>query len=270
MSNPFSYSAKSVVVTGASSGVGAALVQMLRELDAQRIVAVDRRPCDGPVDHFVQADLSDPEAIDAVIESIEGEVHALFANAGVAATLPAPVVMAVNAFALRRLSFGLLPQMPAGAAIAVTASTGGGGWGAHLPGLLELVAIDDWDSSLSWVADHPDEAADVYAFSKEYAQVFTMWASKQTTERGVRVNSVCPGVIETPLLTDFNSTMGEPLLDWMISQGNGHSATPEQIAAVLAFLGSDASGYLNGANVIADGGFTGAMNTNQVDFAALG
>ena len=191
MSNPFSYSAKSVVVTGASSGVGAALVQMLRELDAQRIVAVDRRPCDGPVDHFVQADLSDPEAIDAVIESIEGEVHALFANAGVAATLPAPVVMAVNAFASGASASGMLPQMPAGAAMASPRPPEAAAGGPICP------ACSSWWRSTtgtrrSWVADHPDEAADVYAFSKEYAQVFTMWASKQTTSSGVRGNSVCP------------------------------------------------------------------------------
>jgi NAD(P)-dependent dehydrogenase (short-subunit alcohol dehydrogenase family) len=269
MTNAFSYHGKHAVVTGASSGVGAALVRMLRDLGAAIITGVDLKPCEGPVDRFVAADLADPTAIDRAITQIDGPVDVLFANAGVAATLPPNIVMGVNAFALRRLTFGLLAKIPDGGAVVITASTGGGMYGAHLEQLLELVAIEDWDDAQKWVVDHPEETADVYAFSKEYAQVFSMWASRATISRGVRLNSVCPGVIETPLLADFKTTMTEPLLDWMVSQGNGRRATAKEVAGALAFLGSDAAGYVNGTNLIADGGFTAALGTNQVDYSGL-
>jgi NAD(P)-dependent dehydrogenase (short-subunit alcohol dehydrogenase family) len=178
--------------------------------------------------------------------------------------------MAVNAFAPKRLTFALLDQIPSGGAVVNTASTAGGAWAERVGPILELVAIDDWDEAFAWMDDHPDLLADPYAFSKECAQVFSMWASKAATATGVRVNGVCPGVIETPLLADFNATMTEPVLDWMISQGNGRRATATDIANALAFLGSPAAAYVNGANLIADGGFSGAMATNQVDFSGLG
>jgi NAD(P)-dependent dehydrogenase (short-subunit alcohol dehydrogenase family) len=268
--DPFSYQDKHVVLTGASSGVGAALVAVLRSLDVGRITAVDRQPCSGDVDTFIETDLADPAAIDALIGQVDGPVDVLFNNAGVAATLPTPVVLAVNTLAPRRLALGLIDQIPAGGAIVTTASTAGSGWAERLGPILELLETDDWPAALAWIDDHPDVVADPYAFSKECAQVFTMWASKAASSRGVRIAGACPGVIETPLLADFTATMTEPVLDWMIAQGNGRRATAGDIANVLAFLGSDAAAYVHGANLIVDGGFTGAMLTNQVDYAALG
>jgi NAD(P)-dependent dehydrogenase (short-subunit alcohol dehydrogenase family) len=270
LTNPFSYEGKHAVVTGAASGVGAALVDLLRTLGVQRITAIDRNPCAGPVDAYCEADLSNQQGIDAAIDAVDGSVDVLFNNAGVAATSPPDVVFAVNALAVRRLTFGLLSQIPSGGAVVNTASTAGGGYAAHLTGLLELVAIDDWAAAARWIEDHPGDSVDIYAYSKEYSQVLTMWASKATIQHGVRLNSACPGVIETPLLSDFKATMTEPVLDWMVSQGNGRPATPMEIAGTLAFLGSDAARYVNGTNLIADGGFTGAMTTNQVDFSGLG
>lgn len=268
--DPFRYDGKHVVVTGAASGVGAALVTTLRDLGAATITGVDRDPCTGPVTTSVRTDLSDPASIDALLAGLDGPIDVLFNNAGVAATLPTPVVMAVNALAPRRLALGLLDRMAPGAAIVTTASTAGSGWAERLPAILELLAIDDWDEALAWIDAHPEAVADPYAFSKECAQVLTMWASKAASTRGVRVAGVAPGVIETPLLADFAATMTEPVLDWMIAQGNGRRATATDIANVLAFLGSDAAAYVHGVNLVADGGFTGAMATNQVDFAALG
>lgn len=66
---------------------------------------------------FIETDLSDSAAVDAAIAAIDGDVHALFNNAGVADTMPPRAVLAVNFLALRRLSEGLLDQVPAGGAI---------------------------------------------------------------------------------------------------------------------------------------------------------
>ena len=269
MANPFSYAGKRVVVTGGYSGVGAALVELLKELDADHVTVLDLKEPTGPADGFVQVDLSDRDAVDAAAASVEGPVHALFNNAGVAATLPAPVVMAVNYLAPRRLTEALLDRMPEGAAVANTASIAGGQWPTRLAEILELLAIDDWDKAMEWIDAHPDLTQDPYSFSKECMQVHTMRSSKATIGRGVRTNSVCPGIIDTPLIPDFEATMSRPLLDWTAAQGLGRFAQPREIASVLAFLGSDASAYLNGSNVIADSGFTAAFTTGQADLDAL-
>lgn len=268
MANPFGYDGKRVVVTGGASGVGAALVELLDELGAASVTVLDVKAPAGPVT-FVPTDLADPAAVDAAVEAIEGPVDVLFNNAGVAATLPARVVMSVNYLGPRRLTEALLDRMPPGAAIANTASIAGGQWPQRIGQILELLAIDDWDGSLRWVDEHPDLVADPYSFSKECMQVHTMRSSKATIARGVRTNSVCPGIIETPLIPDFEATMSRPLLDWTANQGLGRFATPAEIAAVLAFLGSDASAYMNGTNLVADSGFTASMATNQVDFSTL-
>ena len=86
--------------------------------------------------------------------------------------------------------------------------------------------------------------------------------------RGVRINSVCPSPIDTPLLPEFRETMSEKTIDWAIEQC-GRVATPNDIALVLAFLGGDASGFVNGVNLNVDAGFTAAMAMGQLDFAAL-
>jgi NAD(P)-dependent dehydrogenase (short-subunit alcohol dehydrogenase family) len=268
MTNPFSYDGKRVVVTGGASGVGAALVELLGDLGAASITVLDIKPPTASI-AFVETDLADPSSIDAAAGAIEGRVDVLFNNAGVAATLPPRVVMSVNYLGPRRLTQALLERMPSGAAVANTASIAGGQWPQRLPQILELLGIDGWDESLAWVDDHADLVADPYSFSKECMQVHTMKSSKATIAHGVRTNSVCPGIIETPLIPDFEATMSRPLLDWTAKQGLGRFATPAEIAAVLAFLGSDASVYLNGTNLVADSGFTASMATNQVDFSTL-
>ena len=89
---------------------------------------------------------------------------------------------------------------------------------------------------------------------------------------GVRTNSVCPGVIDTPLLHDFRRHMTEKIIDWMVDQSAG-ILTPSDIARTLVMLGSDASAAMNGHNMVADHGFMAWFmawfTTNQVDFASL-
>jgi NAD(P)-dependent dehydrogenase (short-subunit alcohol dehydrogenase family) len=268
MSNPFSYADKHVVVTGGASGVGAALVSLLTDLGAAGVTVIDVKPPAGGT-AYVQADLADPAAVDAAAAAVAGPVHALFNNAGVAATLPTAVVMSVNHLGPRRLTDRLLDRMPGGATVIYTASIAGGQWPQHLAKIQELLDIEDWDEALKWVESEHGLITDAYSFSKECVQVHVMRSAKATAARGVRTNSVCPGIIETPLIPDFEATMSRPLLDWTATQGIGRFAQPPEIAAVLAFLGSDASSYLNGTNLIADAGFTAAFTTGQVDYSTL-
>ena len=268
MANPFSYEGKRVVITGAFSGVGAALLELVNELGAEHVTVLDLKEPSGPATKFVPADLSSEAAVDAAIGEIEGPVHALFNNAGVAGTMPVRTVMAVNYLAVRRLTEGLAPKMPAGSAVAITASIAGGQWATHLAEITELLDVGGWDESLEWVDSHPDLFADAYSVSKEFMQVYTMRTAQESIRRGVRINSVCPAPIDTPLLPEFRETMTDKTIDWTIEQC-GRVATPNDIATALAFLGADASGYVNGVNLNVDAGFNAAMAMGQLDFAAL-
>jgi NAD(P)-dependent dehydrogenase (short-subunit alcohol dehydrogenase family) len=196
-------------------------------------------------------------------------VHALFNNAGVADTMPPATVISVNYLALRTLSEGLLPKIPDGGAIVNTASTAGGQWPTRIDMINEVLDLGgQWESTLAWLDSH-DIGTAPYFFSKELVQVYTMRSSRPTMQRGVRTNSVCPSPIDTPLLKDFRETMTDKLIDWNIEQGNGRPVTPREVGLVLAFLGSDAAAYVNGVNLLVDAGFTAAMTTGQVDFAAI-
>lgn len=263
------YQNKTVVVTGAATGVGAALVDRLRAAHAERIIALDIKPCNGPVHEFILADLSDPFAIDDAIRRLPENIHVLFNNAGVAATLPLPIVIGVNVLAPRRLIAGLHQRMPPGSAIINTASTAGGGFMERLAQILELLAIDDWCQSLDWVEAHPGLTQNPYGFSKECAQVLTLLKAAPLAKRGIRINSVCPGLIDTPLIAEFQTSMGAPILDWMTSQSGGRKAAPGEIADALAFLGSDAASYINGTNLLIDNGFSAAITTNQIDYSTM-
>jgi len=271
VSNPFSYTGKQVVVTGGATGVGAALLDLLSELGAPEVTVLDLKAPSGPHTRFLETDLSDPAAVDASVAAIDGPVDVLFNNAGVAATLPARVVLAVNYLALRHLSEGLLDRIPEGGAIVNTASTAGGMWADHLAQINELLDLGGWDTSLDWLDTNLEGVGgDSYSFSKEVVRVWGMRHSHATIARGVRTNSVCPAPIDTPLLEDFKQTIGENVMQWMVQQGTGRYMTAREVAMPLAFLGSDAAIYINGHDLVTDGGFNAAMTTGQVDFSGLG
>ena len=269
MKNPFSYQGKRVVITGAYSGVGAAAVELLASLEASEIIALDIKRPGGPITRFIETNMGDAAAIDAAAAAIEGPVHALFNNAGIAATNPALEVMKVNYLGVRRLSEALLPKIPEGGAIAITASIAGSQWAGHLAEILELLAISDREQAIAWIQDHAELVGGGYDFSKECLQVYTMKVSKATMARGVRTNSICPGPIDTPLLPDFKKSMTEALINWQIEQTYGKLATSEDVAKALVFLGCDASAFVNGLNLNVDAGFVAALTTGQLDFSTL-
>ena len=87
--------------------------------------------------------------------------------------------MSVNYLASRMLTLGLLPQIPSGGAVVNTASMAGGGWPANLPRILELIAVPGWADSIVWLETNDDLFGDVYGFSKQVVQVFTLDVSRQ-------------------------------------------------------------------------------------------
>lgn len=261
--NELSYAGKRIVVTGAYSGIGAALLPMLRDLGAEDITVLDLHRPETAVEHFIETDMGNPVAVDAAADAIGAGVDVLFNNAGVAATRPAEQVMRVNLLGLKRVTERLLPGMKEGGAIVNTASTAGNDWRQNLEAIMALLAIESWDEAMAWVHDHAETIADGYFFSKQAVQVYTMLLSRPAIRRGIRVNSICPSPVDTPLLADFRETISDAVIDWAIAEGAGRVATGEDMARSLVFLGSDLASYVNGVNLLVDGGFTAAVATGQ-------
>src|ERR1700752_2989444 len=108
------YTGKAVVVTGAATGVGAALLDLLAELGASDVTVLDIKQPSGPHKRFLQTDLSRKAAVEAAIGKLPDAIDVLFNNAGVADTLARDGVFKVNALAVRQLSETLLPRIPSG------------------------------------------------------------------------------------------------------------------------------------------------------------
>src|SRR5947209_3287259 len=207
MTDRFSYRGRHVVVTGGATGVGAALLEVLADLDCRDVSVLDIKAPAGPHARFIETDLSDEAAVEAAAAELDRPVDALFNNAGVNATAGLERTIAVNYLAPRRLAERLVPRMPEGAAIVNTASSAGNNWAAHTGEITELLAIDDWPASIAWVDGHRSlfegGHSDVYFFSKEVVQLWTLRYASTLRDSHVRLNSVCPAPIDTPLLADF-------------------------------------------------------------------
>ena len=271
MTHPFSYEGKHVVVTGGSRGVGAALLEVLAELGAGDVTVIDVKEPAGPHGTFISADLSEEVSTRDAAARVGGAVHAVFNNAGVADTSPPHVVMTVNYLAPRTLTEALLDRMPEGSAVVNTASMAGNLWrkrGDAIDELLALDLADGWKTSLAWYDEHAGALEQgPYNFSKEVVERWTLQCARRLGRRGIRINSVCPGPIDTPLLKDFRQTTSDQINDWMIREMAGRPISPREVAATLAFLGSPGASYLNGLNLDIDGGFAAAAATKQVDFS---
>jgi len=264
----FRYDGKRVIVTGAASGMGAATVAMLADVGAE-VHALDVKPVPGPVTQAIETDVGDPRSVDAALAKIGAPVHCLFNVAGVPQTLPAITVLRVNYLGLRHLTEGALSMMPAGGSVANVASIAGSQWAAHLETVGDLVDTDDFDAGVAWCDAHLEAQGDPYNFSKECVIVYTMRRSRDTMQQGVRMNALSPGVVESPMMPDFRAALGGEIIEWTAQQANGRLGRPEEMAPPLVFLGSDEASYVNGSNLIADGGFSAALATGRVDFASF-
>ena len=257
-------SEKVIVLTGASSGIGAATAEKLAAEGHQLITLDIKEPPPGSAQHII-CDMNDPGAIEAAAAKIEGNIDGLLNVAGVPGTLPADVVIGVNILGLRCLSDLLLPRIRQGGAIVNIASIAGFTWQRRKNEINEFLDTADFSTGLAWWNDHKDELKiDSYTFSKECVVVLTMRQAGQALARGSRANSVSPGPVETPILPDFRRQVGEEQLDWVISK-TGRAAQPEDIAEVVCFLATGTSGWVNGRDIIVDGGYSAGITARWID-----
>jgi NAD(P)-dependent dehydrogenase (short-subunit alcohol dehydrogenase family) len=244
---------KTYVLTGVSSGVGAAVAAELSARGA-RIVGIDRVDPKAPLAAFHRCDLTDPAQIDATLAAIDGRIDGLVNIAGVPGSFPAETVIRVNYLALRRLTDALLPRLSDHGAVVNVASTAGANWRARADLLRSLIAVEGWEAGLKHFLGFGFSAVQAYDVSKEAVILYSMLVSSRERHRGVRVNTVSPGAVQTPILATFYDTMGADLLTRLRLQAGGRDARPEEIAGPVAFLLSRDAQWVNGIDLIADGG----------------
>ncbi|WP_337822100.1 coniferyl-alcohol dehydrogenase [Amycolatopsis sp. A1MSW2902] len=250
------------VVTGAASGVGREVAARLLAGGAS-VVALDRAPCSERV-RTVETDLADPASIDAALASLDGEFDALLNVAGVPGTphRSDESVLRVNFLGPRHLTERMLDRLRPGGAIVNVASLAASGWSERRETIAGLLDTGSVGEGVRWyAANRPDGLA--YTFSKEALVVYTMAGALRLRERGLRMNAVLPGAVDTPMLAEVSETMGTEMLDGVRAVVGRH-ATPADIAPAVVFLASRDARWIVGSTLVVDGGLHGAISSGLV------
>jgi NAD(P)-dependent dehydrogenase (short-subunit alcohol dehydrogenase family) len=246
-----------IVVVGAGSGIGAAVANHLYER-GDHVLAVDIHEPQISVSEYLECDLRDAERIGALLAAIGPGWDMLAHVAGIPGTAPAADVLNVNYLGMRLMVEGMLPLLNEGGSIVTVASTAALGWDQRTEILSGLLELTDGDAVAQW-QERQDSEYPVYSTSKQAAILYVKrLAGPAWAKYGVRVNTVSPGPVETPILCDFEQTMGKEILD-MCRATVGRHATVEDIVPVIAFLGSPEARWITGQDIHVDAGFLTSM-----------
>ncbi len=263
MDDVLGYSDKTVVVTGAASGMGAATARLLVDLGA-RVTALDIRPTEVAVRRFVEVDLRDRGAIDDAVATIDHPVDALFSCAG----LPGPPfseldTMLVNFVGARHLAQRLALSMPSGSSITAISSSAAVGWQDQMDTIGPLLATDGFDEAVAWLQAHEESWSwSGYLFSKWVVDAWVGWWYPDLAERGIRINCINPGPTDTAMMPAFHDFATKEVVDQAVGPIGRYARSDEQ-AWALVTLGSPRLSYVAGEVLAVDGGFQGARDTGR-------
>jgi len=252
------YAGKTVVVSGAATGMGAAAARTLVELGAE-VHALDVKPVEAPVRRAYEVDLRDPAAIDAAVAALPARVDRLFHCAGLpGAPFSNLDTMLVNFVGLRHLNEALLPRIPEGGAIAAITSVAGMGFRKNVEAVTALCDTRGFAEGRAWCEANPDKA-NGYLFSKQCIIWYTMRRAVELVERRIRMNCLSPAPTDTPMLSAFHAQASKEFIETHFLAPIGRNATPEEMAEPLILLASDAARFVSGVNLMVDWGYVASV-----------
>lgn len=234
------------IITGAAAGIGAAMVTRFLQ-DGYRVVAVDRAtdpqdraPCDNY--RYLQADLAEKSSAQLIITFTQnnfGDADVLINNAGIGGAKAVDQtddeswdhILNVNLGSVFRLSKAVLPRMIAR----------GSGSIVHITSVFGLIGF---------------RTTSAYAASKAAIAGLTQQMTVDYGPKGIRVNAIAPGLIETAMTEKL---LQDPTYRDLMLNGTPLARTgkPYEVAAAAAFLCSADASFINGQILGVDGGWLG-------------
>ena len=262
------FEGRTALVTGAASGLGQAVASLLVDSGA-RVIGFDVAPITASGVDGRRVDIGDPASIDAALFELDSTVDVLCNIAGLPQSKPAVDILRVNFLGLRHLTEALAPRMGPEGRITNVSSNAGNGWPDRRAELEEVLATADFAAGLTLAEPRLPDAGDPYMYAKELVQLYTLRRSHTLfREHGVRMNSVSPGQMSTPMMDEFKKVIPEKMLDGVArSAALARVAGPEEVAPSVVFLSSDLAAFCCGAIFDVDGGWTAAKLTDQVDYS---
>jgi NAD(P)-dependent dehydrogenase (short-subunit alcohol dehydrogenase family) len=242
---------KVCVITGAASGIGAETAALFRA-EGATVVGVDLRDDSPGVDLALACDVADEAAVRSMFAQARGElgrIDVLFNNAGISPTDDGSVldttleawqrVQEVNTKSVFLCCKHGIPHL---------LESGGG----SVINTASFVAV--MGAATSQISYTASKGA-VLALSRELGVQFA--------RQGVRVNALCPGPVNTPLLQELFAKDPERAARRLVHLPPGRFAEPREIANAALFLASDESSYVNASTFLVDGGLSAAYVTPE-------
>ncbi|MBE1575177.1 3-oxoacyl-ACP reductase [Amycolatopsis sp. NPDC058340] len=243
------------VITGGSSGIGLATARRLASEGAKVVIGdisaeAGKAAADEVGGLFVQADVTDAEQVEALFQTTVdtfGSVDVAFNNAGISPPEDDSIlttgidawekVQKVNLTSVYLCCKAVLPHMQRQ------------GKGSIINTASFVAVMGAATSQISYTASK----GGVLAMSRELGVQFA--------RENIRVNALCPGPVNTPLLKELFAKDPERAARRLVHVPVGRFAEPEEIAAAVAFLASDDASFITASQFLVDGGISGAYVT---------
>jgi NAD(P)-dependent dehydrogenase (short-subunit alcohol dehydrogenase family) len=241
---------KVCVITGAAGGIGAASAEAFAR-EGARVVGVDLAP-GAPGELSLEADVTDADAVRDMYARVRdelGRVDVLFNNAGISPTDDGSVID-TSLEAWQRVQDVNLKSVFLCCQHGIPHLLDGGG-GSVINTASFVATVGAATSQISYTASK----GGVLALSRELGVQFA--------RQGVRVNALCPGPVDTPLLRELFAKDPVAAARRLVYVPMGRFARAEEIAGAALFLASDESSYVNAATFLVDGGISGAYVTPE-------